>query len=175
MKYFSYLFCLVGLVGEALFIQNNADILSISKIMEGKGIPGISYAWLEEGKLRESFAFGKANNENHPVDQETVFSAASLSKPIFAYLVMQLLAEEMLDLDTPLYTYFDYWGISEDPRHKLVTAKMVLSHTSGLPKSKCYGILSPFLGRAGVGLWLKPEKLLFPNRPQAKAGRNPDL
>ena len=79
MKYFSYLFCLVGLVGEALFIQNNADILSIS-IMEGKGIPGISYAWLEEGKLKESFAIGKANNENHPVDQETVFSGASLSK-----------------------------------------------------------------------------------------------
>ncbi|MCH6232905.1 serine hydrolase domain-containing protein [Cognataquiflexum rubidum] len=133
MKYFSILFCLSGLLADVLFFQDKVDISSISKIMDEKEIPGLSYSWLEEGKLKESFAIGRANNKNQPVDQETVFSAASLSKPIFAYLVLQMVAEGILDLDMPLYTYFDYPDIAHDPRHKLVTSKMVLSHTSGLP------------------------------------------
>jgi CubicO group peptidase (beta-lactamase class C family) len=133
MKYFSILLCLFGLLCIAFFPPINADIESISKIMSDKNIPGISYAWLQEGKLKENFAIGKANNDNQPIDQETVFSAASLSKPIFAYIVFQLVDEGILALDTPLYTYFDYQDIAHDPKHKLVTAKMVLSHTSGLP------------------------------------------
>ena len=133
MKYFSILFCMIGLLSIALFPPIDADIELISKIMSDKNIPGISYAWLQEGKLKENFAIGKANNDNQPIDQETVFSAASLSKPIFAYIVFQLVDEGILALDTPLYTYFDYLDIAHDPRHKLVTAKMVLSHTSGLP------------------------------------------
>lgn len=131
MKYLSILFCC--LVGITFSFEKNADVGSISKIMSEKNIPGISYSWLEEGKIKESFAIGKANNDNQPIDQETVFSAASLSKPIFAYIVFQLVEEGILELDTPLYTYFDYPDIAHDPRNKLVTAKMVLSHTSGLP------------------------------------------
>jgi CubicO group peptidase (beta-lactamase class C family) len=131
MKYLSILFCF--LVGIGFSSEKNADTESISKIMSEKNIPGISYSWLEEGKIKGSFAIGNANNKGQPVNQETVFSAASLSKPIFAYIVFQLVDEGILELDSPLYTYFEYPDIAHDPRYKLVTAKMVLSHTSGLP------------------------------------------
>lgn len=67
--------------------------------------------------------------------------AASLSKTAFAYLVMQLVADRTLDLDTPVYRYFpkpplDYAGyrdLADNPRYKRITGRILLSHTSGLP------------------------------------------
>jgi CubicO group peptidase (beta-lactamase class C family) len=57
-----------------------------------------------------------------------------LSKPIFAYIVLRLVDRGVIDLDKPLYTYgFSYDRIDKDPRSKLITARMVLDHTTGLP------------------------------------------
>jgi CubicO group peptidase (beta-lactamase class C family) len=133
MKNISLLLCLFVLSLDSTFFQRNADIESISKIMSANKIPGVSYTWLESGKKKESYALGIANNNNQPIDQETVFSAASLSKPIFAYIVFQLVEEGLFDLDTPLSTYFEYQDLIEESNYKLVTARMILSHTSGLP------------------------------------------
>ena len=67
-----------------------------------------------------------------PVSEETVFEAASLGKPVFAYAVLRLVDAGVLDLDRPLY---DYLPIPEanKPRMKRVTPRQVLSHTTGLP------------------------------------------
>ena len=105
----------------------------IQEIMAQKMIPGITYAYLERGKLKEDIAMGTRDGNSNPVNTETVFSFASLSKPVFAYLVFRLIEEGILTLDQPLFTYYDYEDISHDPRHQLVTARMILSHTSGLP------------------------------------------
>ncbi len=66
-------------------------------------------------------------------------SAASISKVAFAYLAMQLVDEGKLDLDKPVYQYLPkplpdypkYSDLANDPRYKLITARMLLSHTSG--------------------------------------------
>jgi CubicO group peptidase (beta-lactamase class C family) len=78
---------------------------------------------------------------NRLVDDQTVFRTASLSKPIFAYLVMKLVDEGLLDLDKPLYQYLkrplyeypEYSDLKDDERYKLLTAKILLSHQSGFP------------------------------------------
>ena len=67
-----------------------------------------------------------------PADTGTVFEAASLTKPLFAYLVMGLARDGVLDLDAPLVRYLEYPDIAHDPRSRQVTARMVLSHSSGL-------------------------------------------
>ena len=70
------------------------------------------------------------------MDDRTIFEGASLSKPLFAYMVMFLVEDEKLDLDKPLHEYLDYHyhGIDkEDDRYKEITARMVLSHTTGFP------------------------------------------
>ena len=63
----------------------------------------------------------------------TVFAAASVSKTVFAYAVMQLCDRGVLALDTPLTRYTPHRILDADPRLDLITARHVLSHTSGLP------------------------------------------
>jgi CubicO group peptidase (beta-lactamase class C family) len=56
-----------------------------------------------------------------------------MSKTPFTYLVMKMIEQGILNLDTPLYTYLPYPDIAYDERYKLITARMVLCHTSGFP------------------------------------------
>lgn len=78
---------------------------------------------------------------NKPVDEKTVFRTASLSKAVFAYLVMKLVEEGLLNvnkpvhqcLDRPLYEYPDYRDLKGDARYKLLTTRILLSHQSGFP------------------------------------------
>ncbi|MEN0046939.1 MAG: serine hydrolase domain-containing protein, partial [Bacteroidota bacterium] len=67
------------------------------------------------------------------VTTETIFEAASLSKPVFAYFVMTFVEEGILELDTPLHQYVEYPDISYDERYKAITTRMILSHRSGFP------------------------------------------
>ncbi len=74
-------------------------------------------------------------------DPNTCFYAASLAKPLFAYIVMQLVDEGKIDLDKPLYTYLPkplpeydkYKDLAGDDRYKLITAQICLDHTTGFP------------------------------------------
>ncbi len=78
---------------------------------------------------------------DQPADRHTLFRACSLTKPVFAFLVMKLVAERQIDLDRPLYLYLrrplgefpEFADLGGDPRHRLITARMVLSHQTGLP------------------------------------------
>ncbi|WP_350290922.1 serine hydrolase domain-containing protein [uncultured Croceitalea sp.] len=67
------------------------------------------------------------------VTKETIFEAASLSKPLFAYFALKQMDKGLIGLDTPLYEYVDYPDIQHDEHYKMITARMVLSHTTGLP------------------------------------------
>ena len=58
--------------------------------------------------------------------------AQSMSKPVFAYVVMKLSEDGALDLDTPLTTYSRERLLVNDSRLDRITARHVLSHTSGL-------------------------------------------
>jgi len=74
------------------------------------------------------------------VDENTIFEAASLSKPVFAYAVLQLVDMGVLSLDTPLSKYVpDY--VKGDPRAAAITVGDVLSQSSGLPNWR--GWLNP--------------------------------
>jgi CubicO group peptidase (beta-lactamase class C family) len=72
--------------------------------------------------------------------------AASLTKVAFAYLVMKLVDDHAIDLDKPVYEYLprplsDYpaWrDIANDPRSKLVTTRMLLSHTAGFNNARYF-------------------------------------
>ena len=110
--------------------------------MDSLGIPGLSIAIINEGRVVYHRALGVADVDSATVvDDRTIFEAASLTKPVFAYLVMRLAEQGVLDLDTPLYRYIpvaELWNgwyddLVTDERHAGITARTVLSHTTGLP------------------------------------------
>src|SRR4029078_6796963 len=71
---------------------------------------------------------------NDRVTDTTVFEAASLSKPVLAYMVMRLVDAGSITLDQPLSRMLKLE--SHDPRADLITARMVLSHTTGLQNER---------------------------------------
>jgi CubicO group peptidase (beta-lactamase class C family) len=101
--------------------------------MRAGDVPGLSIAVLRDGRLFWSGAFGVAVPPSGAAARpDTVFQAASLSKPVFAYLVLRLVDRGVLGLDVPLVTYLPYERFTDD-RSGRITARMVLSHSTGLP------------------------------------------
>jgi CubicO group peptidase (beta-lactamase class C family) len=107
----------------------------VPHLMAEGEIPGLSIAVVRNGKLAWSRGFGVKNSETRePVGDNTVFEAASLSKPVFAYAVLKLVEEGKLDLDTPLNKYLPgTYDVGDDPRLDQITVRRVLSHTTGFP------------------------------------------
>jgi CubicO group peptidase (beta-lactamase class C family) len=114
----------------------------VGPLMETCGVTDLTMAVINDGKVIYTGAFGPgASSSGAAVEPLTVFRAASLSKPVFAYLVMKLVDRHLLDLDTPLFRYlprpvFTYAGYEElryDRRYEVITARLVLSHQTGFP------------------------------------------
>jgi CubicO group peptidase (beta-lactamase class C family) len=114
----------------------------IEQIMQQADVAGLSCAILNEAQIVYQKAFGfKNKNDGSRNDEHTLFSAASFSKTVFAYLVMLLAEEKVIDLDRPLYEYLDkplyeypaYVDLKDDDRCRQFNARMALSHTTGLP------------------------------------------
>ncbi len=107
---------------------------SIPQLMKDGEVPGLSIAVIKDAKVIWQQSFGVANSAtNQPVNDNTIFEAASLSKPVFAYGVLKLVEKDKLDLDTPLVKYLPKPYLENDERAGLITARMVLSHTTGFP------------------------------------------
>ena len=113
---------------------------TMTRLMKAAEVTGAGIAVFHEGKLELLKAYGFRDKEkNLPLTVDSVMSAASISKSTFAYLVLKLVDEGKLDLDKPVYQYLPkplpeypkYADLAVDPRYKRITARMLLSHTSG--------------------------------------------
>jgi CubicO group peptidase (beta-lactamase class C family) len=105
-------------------------------------VPGATVALIEGRSVAWQGAFGTKNADTRePMTLDTVFEAASLSKPVFAYGVMKLVGQGLVDLDRPVVEYIDEPSLFEayppardgDPRYKKITARHVLTHSTGFP------------------------------------------
>lgn len=97
-------------------------------------IPGVSLALIKDGKLVYHKTYGVKNTiTGEKVDENTLFEAASVTKPVFSFAVLRLVEKGIIDLDKPLYQYLPYPDIAHDERYKLITARHVLTHRTGFP------------------------------------------
>ena len=112
----------------------NADLDKlIPQWLSETNTPGLSLAIITNGKMTWNKAFGVKNTTSQePVDLNTVFEAASVSKTVFAYAVMKLCEKKILNLDTRLSQYYPNLFSNGDPRLLNITARQVLSHRTGL-------------------------------------------
>jgi len=104
------------------------------ELMKELHIPGASIALIDSRKLIWSKNCGIARvDQPVPVTDETLFEACSMTKPVFAYIVLKLVEQGRLDLDRPLAEYLREPHIPKQDQRQHITARMVLSHTTGLP------------------------------------------
>lgn len=126
------------------------DILK--KTIESAHVPAVaySYAELQNGSettdkpevVKSSIACGKkdaqpTNTDMNEIDVHTRFPASSLSKIVFTYLVLRLIQDGKISLDTKLYDILPYDRFKVNGNYpdkaKELTVQHVLSHTTGLP------------------------------------------
>jgi CubicO group peptidase (beta-lactamase class C family) len=109
------------------------DLLrSLPRLLELAAVPAVSFATVDEGRVFPKAAGQASVEPRRGAGDGTVFEAASLGKPIFAYAVLRLADAGTLDLHRPLYGYLPV-AEANTPRMRRVTAAHVLSHTTGLP------------------------------------------
>ena len=103
-------------------------------LMREAHVPGVSIAILQRGEVAWAKAYGiRDARTGEAVTTGTVFEAASMSKPVLALIAMQLVQEGRLDLDRPLVEYLGRDYLPGQPEHRRITARMALSHRTGLP------------------------------------------
>ncbi len=114
----------------------------VNRMMKAAEVTGMGIAVFDRGKLGYLKAYGfRDKDKNLPLTVDSVMSAASITKPTFGYMVMQLVDKGVIDLNKPVYEYLPkplpeypkYADLANDPRYKKITARMLLSHTSGFP------------------------------------------
>lgn len=107
----------------------------IPKLQQEGDVPGLAIALLHKSEVVWHKGYGVKNSQTkEPVTDSTMFEAASLSKPVFAYAVLKLADSGKIDLDTPLNKYLPgNYDVGDDPRINQITARQVLSHTTGFP------------------------------------------
>lgn len=103
----------------------------IPKWMEEAGVPGLAIAMVGSGEVWCRGYGVQSLVDPRPIDEETIFEACSLSKPLFAYAVLQLHERGLLDLDAPLGGYLESPYLSDEPWLERVSARQVLCHTAG--------------------------------------------
>jgi CubicO group peptidase (beta-lactamase class C family) len=127
----------------------------LNVLMDEAHVQGLALSIVNNNELVYQNYFGTSDKrKNKPFKPGTIFYGASFSKTIFADIILQLAEDNLLNLDTPLYhylpkplytyktnfvqqllgaTYVDYSDLQQDERYKKITARMCLSHTTGLP------------------------------------------
>jgi CubicO group peptidase (beta-lactamase class C family) len=118
-----------------------------ARLMTAGKLPGLAYAVIDHGKVAHVAAMGFRNVERRlPLQADTVMYAASISKTAFAYYVLMLVDDGVLDLDKPIAAYLPkplpdypfYADLGVDERWRTITARRLLTHSSGLADQRFY-------------------------------------
>ncbi len=109
------------------------DLLSdIPRLLDLAMVPGLAMGVVNDGSTWQR-GFGSCRSGDvAPVEQDTIFEAASLGKPLVAYAALSLVDAGVLSLDRPLSADL-LLPDGDSDRMRRVTLRHVLSHTTGLP------------------------------------------
>lgn len=112
----------------------------VRRLMQEQDVVGLALAVIDEGRIVHVGAYGWRNREKQlPLTPHTVMYGASLTKAAFGYMIMQLVDEGRINLDTPIERYLpkpltdyeDYADLKGDERWRQLTPRIVLNHTTG--------------------------------------------
>lgn len=116
-------------------INSDLTVNTLLQRMEYYHVPGVSIAVVNNGEIDWANGFGFANTKTKKIiEPETLFQAASISKPFTALGVLKLLEDGKIDLDEDVNTYLKGWKIPENKFTEIekVTVRRLLTHTAGI-------------------------------------------
>lgn len=130
-----------ALITRADDLEKQADAIDtyasnqaqLEDILAGRGIQGAQIVYSKNGKS-ESHVYGVLSAATGaPVQEDSIFSAASMGKVVESYIALRRVEQGVIDLDTPLWQYYESPRAAGSELAKTITARMVLNHTTGLP------------------------------------------
>ncbi len=105
----------------------------LKALIDSANVPGLQLSCYD-GNTSENYSVGLSNITSHTkVTNHTLFQAASLSKPILGYITLRLFDKGIINLDSPLLSYYRYPPLQNTENANLITPRMILCHTSGIP------------------------------------------
>lgn len=127
---------ITGSVIPAVTVEGDpVETEALADLMAENNVPGVSVAVFRKGEIEWARGFGLADkDEGRPVTPETLFQAASISKPVAAVAALSLVEEGRLDLDEDVNLELTSWKVpsNELTEQQPVTLREILSHTAGL-------------------------------------------
>lgn len=116
-----------------------AESVSVQQRMKQLNVPGVSVAVVKNGKLAWARVYGAANTQSQrAVNEDTLFQAGSISKPIAALAALKLVDEGKIALDSDVNQYLKGWQVSGEKaqvdilKNNPVTLRHLLTHSGGL-------------------------------------------
>lgn len=120
----------------AMIIEGDSlQTYNINERMEHYNIPGVSIAFINDGKVKWAKGYGYLSAEStQPVNENTLFQAASVSKPVAAMAALHLVDDGKLGLDDDVNIHLKGWKVEENDYTTIdkVTLRRILSHSAGL-------------------------------------------
>ncbi len=115
--------------------RQGLDVLTIEEVMERFGVPGVSVAVIRDFEVHWAKGYGIADVETGmPVDDETLFQAASISKPVTAMAALAAVEDGRFSLDDDINAILTSWQLPGNgfTAARPVTPRLLFSHTAGL-------------------------------------------
>jgi CubicO group peptidase (beta-lactamase class C family) len=111
-----------------------AAVTKLADRMAALHVPGVSIAVIHDGKIEWARGFGVTRIDGPPVTPDTLFQAASISKPVAAMAVLRLVQSGKLSLDTDVNEYLKSWKVPANrfTEKTKVTLRELVTHTAGL-------------------------------------------
>jgi len=111
-----------------------SDPSVVRDLMKQFNVPGVSIAIIKDFKIVATYAYGVADVETGAaVTAETMFQAASISKPVAAMASLKAVQDGRFSLDQDINTILKSWRLPGGPftKDRPVTPRALMSHTSG--------------------------------------------
>ena len=115
--------------------RQGLDPLTLQQVMDRFHVPGVGVAVIKDFEIHWAKGYGTADVEARTrVDTDTLFQAASISKPVAAMAAMRAVQDGHFGLDDDINTLLKSWKLpdSQFTRGHPVTPRSLMSHTSGL-------------------------------------------
>ena len=117
--------------------QTSLDFTAIDQFitteMKDARIPGLALGIVQNDQVVHLRGFGTADPSDRTVTPQTPFYVASVYKSFTALAIMQLVEAGKLELDQPVQRYLPWFQVADADASASITARHLLTHTSGLP------------------------------------------